>query len=363
MITKAMIMAAGAGTRLIPLTEKIPKPMVPVINTPIIELILKHLSDCGINDVIANTHYCAETIHEAYGGENSLGINFNYVYEDALSGTAGGVKKCEHFFDRGETFVVVSGDALTNVDIHSLYEKHKKSGAMASMALKEVPLEEVSHFGVVVTDSNSRIIEFQEKPRPEQAKSTLVNTGIYIFETEIFDYIPENTFYDFAKNVFPKIMADKRVFCGFKINDYWNDIGTINQYRLSSFELLDGVSGFSMAYRKSNLGWIAGSARISGAVSAERNIIAGENTVVEDNVSFTGGNIIGNGCIIKSGAQIKDSIIWDNVVIEENAVLDNCIVANNAVIKANTALDRNSVIPHDVVISHPEDLYRETLAV
>src|SRR3989339_498171 len=136
-----MIMAAGAGTRLMPLTANIPKPMVPVVNTPIIELILRHLQKFGINDVIANTHYCAEAIHNAFGGKNHLGINFSYVYEKALSGTAGGLKVCGSFFEQGETFIVVSGDALTNVNIEELYKKHKESGALASMALKEVPME------------------------------------------------------------------------------------------------------------------------------------------------------------------------------------------------------------------------------
>lgn len=358
-----MIMAAGAGTRLIPLTAKIPKPMVPVLNIPIIELILRHLQKCGINDVIANTHYCAETIHKAYGDKNSLGINFEYVYEDALSGTAGGVKKCEHFFDAGETFVVVSGDALTNVDIQSLYEKHKKAGALASMALKEVPLEEVEHFGVVVTDENSRIVEFQEKPQPEKAKSTLVNTGIYVFEKEIFDYIPANAFYDFAKNVFPAIMNDDRVFCGFKINDYWNDIGTISQYKLSSLELLKRKTGFQMPYKKSELGWIADSCKIPNDITIESKILVGEGSVIEAGVIFNGGNIIGKNSIIKSDARIKDCIIWDNVVIEENVILDGCIIANNSIIKANTVLEKDSVVPHDVVISRPEDLNMETAGV
>jgi len=356
-------MAAGAGTRLIPLTAKIPKPMVPVMNTPIIELILKHLQNCGINNVIANTHYCAEAIHEAYGGQNKLGINFNYVYEGALSGTAGGVKKCEYFFDKDETFIVVSGDALTNVNIQSLCEQHKKSGALASIALREVPLEEVSHFGVVVTDKNHRIVEFQEKPPVEKAKSTLVNTGIYIFEKEIFDYIPENAFYDFAKNVFPAIMSDNRIFCGFKIDDYWNDIGTINQYKLSSIELLDHAADIPMPYPQSQIGWISGSCKISESASIENRLVVGENSLIEDGVTLQGGNIIGNNCIIKSGAKINGSIIWDNVVIEENVILDSCIVANNSVIKAGTILEKDSVVPHDAVISSPEDLNRETAGV
>lgn len=346
-----MIMAAGAGTRLNPLTAKMPKPMIPIINTPILELILKHLQKYGINDVIANTHYCAECIHQAFGGENHLGINFNYIYEKALSGTAGGVKICENFFEGEKTFIVVSGDALTNVNIDELYKKHKKCGAVASMALREVPFEEVHHFGVVVVDENSRIIEFQEKPKQKEAKSNLVNTGIYIFETKIFDYIPADTFYDFAKNVFPSLMANNEIMCGFNIEDYWNDIGTINQYKSSSFEILEGLTPMEMPYTKSEYGWIAETAKLGEDISFENKLVLGENSIIEDNVVFDGNNIIGNNCIIKSGARIKDSILWNDIVIEENTIIDDCIIANNVVIKANSKLDKGSIVPSDSVVS------------
>jgi len=347
-----MIMAAGAGTRLNPLTANIPKPMAPVINIPIIELILRHLQSSGINDVVANTHYCAESIHNAFGGKNHLGINFSYVYEEALSGTAGGLKKCESFFEKGETFIVVSGDALTNVNIEELSKKHKESGALASMALREVPWEEVQNFGVVIVDENSNIIEFQEKPEQKDAKSNLVNTGIYIFETEIFDYIPENSFYDFAKNVFPAIMQDKKKFCGFKIDDYWNDIGTLSQYKSSSFEILNGMANLQMPYPESKQGWFAETSKISDNVAIEDKIIVGENTVVEDGVIFKGNNVIGNNCLIKSGALLKNSILWNNVVIEENANLEGCILANNVIIKANVQLEKDSIISHDEVVGN-----------
>lgn len=360
MIKKAMIMAAGVGTRLNPLTSKIPKPMVPVANTPIIEIILRHLQNFNINDVIANTHYCAESIHDVFGGKNHLGINFQYIYEKALSGTAGGLKKCENFFDENETFIVISGDALTNVNIKELYEKHKNAGALASMALRKVPEEEVEHFGVVVIDENSRITGFQEKPKQKDAKSNLVNTGIYIFETAIFKYIPENSFYDFAKNVFPSLMANNEIMCGFQIDDYWNDIGTLGQYKSSSFELLDGTANLIMPYSETKKGWLAESSKIGNA-SIENKIVVGEGSVIEDNVVFKGYNIIGNNCIIKSGSQIKDCILWNDVIIEENVILDNCIIADNVNIKANVKIAKDSIVPHDLVITKPEDLYKETI--
>jgi len=324
LIKKAMIMAAGAGTRLNPLTLKVPKPMIPVANVPILEFILKHLQSHGINDVVANTHHLADRIHNVYSGENHLGINFKHVYEPELSGTAGGVKKTEFFFDENETFIVVSGDALTDVDIESLYEKHKSSDAIATLALREVPMEDVEHFGVVVIDKNSRITGFQEKPKTAEAKSNLANTGIYMFEKRIFDYIPANTFYDFGKQVFPDLLNNEERFFAHVINDYWNDIGTIRQYKLSSFEILENKM------------------KCTGAKAI------GENTIIEEGATLSGSNVIGNNCIIKAGAHITNSIIWDNAVIEGNTKINDCIIANNVKICAGNN-ETNSVIAENPV--------------
>ena len=351
-----MIMAAGAGTRLDPLTQKIPKPMVPIANIPIMELILNHLKKFGINEVIANTHSLADQIHDKFGKENHLGINFEYVYEKELSGTAGGVKKCEWFFEQGETFVVISGDALTDINLDALIKKHKDTGAIATMALREVPVNEVSQFGVVVVDNKSRVIGFQEKPAIEQAKSNLVNTGIYVFETDIFKYIPENTFYDFAKNVFPDIMANNDPLCAHVINDYWNDIGTINQYRLSSFDALKGKVTINMPYKESELGWCADNCVISKNAVFNDKLIIGDNTVIEDKVRFYGNSIIGNYCIIKEGAEIRNSILWDNIVIEEGVKLDGCVVASNSRIGRDSILAPGNIIPDGTNVPAQERL-------
>ena len=202
---KAMIMAAGMGSRLEPITLIMPKPLIPVMNIPLMDIILSQLSNIGIKNVISNTYYLSHQIIERYK-KNNLGVHFNYIQEKELSGTAGGMKKCQFFFDKGEDFLVMSGDVLTTADIQKGIEQHKRTGALATIGIKQVPHEKVSHFGVVVTDNDGYISEFQEKPSMDEAKSNFINTGIYIFNYKIFDYIPENTFYDFAKDVFPKLL-------------------------------------------------------------------------------------------------------------------------------------------------------------
>lgn len=350
LIRKAMIMAAGAGSRLDPLTKTTPKPMVPVANIPIMEIILKHLKGFGIKDVIANTHTLAEQIHSTYSGNNDLDVNFEYVYEDKLSGTAGGVKKCQHFLESEDSFLVISGDALTDVNIAQLVESHEKSNAIATMALREVPWEEVKHFGVVVTDNNAKVVEFQEKPPLDEAKSNLVNTGIYVFKKEIFDYIPADTFFDFAKNVFPALFENNEVINTHVLKEYWNDIGTLNQYKLSSFDIFNEQLTIKPDYTKFKTGWTADSAKVDNNCCIEGTAVIGNNTVIEPNVQLNENNIIGNNCVIKSGAKLSNSIIWDNVVIEEDTVLEDCIIADGAVIKRDAKVASGEVIAQNAII-------------
>jgi mannose-1-phosphate guanylyltransferase len=200
---KAMALAAGKGTRLFPLTGEIPKPMAPVVDTPIIEHIFGLLARHGIDEVNVNVYYLADALLAAYGETSSSnGMTINLCREDELKGTAGGVKRLESRFD--DTFVIVSGDALTDVDLGELIAFHKEKGALATIALHRV--YDTSEFGVVDVDEDGNILGFQEKPAPEEAISTLANTGIYVLEPRALEYVPEDAFFDFAKDVFPRYL-------------------------------------------------------------------------------------------------------------------------------------------------------------
>src|SRR5215210_3197079 len=213
MFMKAMALAAGKGTRLFPLTGEIPKPMAPVVNTPIIEHIFDLLAGHGIEEVHVNVHYLAEALLEAYGEESRVGgMTVHLEREDELLGTAGGVKRLASRFD--DTFVVVSGDALTDIDIEELVSFHREKGALATIALHRV--YDTSEFGVVEVDGAGNILGFQEKPDPGEAISTLANTGIYVLEPRALSYIPEDTFFDFARDVFPKFLEAKEKFVGYQ---------------------------------------------------------------------------------------------------------------------------------------------------
>jgi NDP-sugar pyrophosphorylase family protein len=307
---KAMVMAAGMGSRLEPITLTMPKPLIPVMNRPLMDILLSQLKGFGVKEVISNTYYLADKIIDRYSN-NDLGIDFNYIKETELSGTAGGMKKCQFFFNEGEDFIVMSGDVLTTADIKRGLEIHKQSGAIATIGVKKIPHELVSHFGVVVTDENGYISEFQEKPPVEEAKSNLINTGIYIFNYKIFDYIPANTFYDFAKNVFPKLLLDKAINT-FEVYEYWNDIGTIEQYKKSMQNVFNGKYDIE------------------------------HGPIIE---TSTGKYLVGNSEIPNSTKFIGNSVIGNNCSLGENVTLENCIVLDNSEIKSGITLSDCVVLP------------------
>lgn len=339
-----MVMAAGVGSRLDPITKVVPKPLIPIANKSAMELLLSQMANYGIKEVIANTHCLAEQIHKRLGGKTVDGIKFNYLYEEELSGTAGGVKKCESFFDGEKTFLVMSGDGLTNVNLEEIIQSHINSGAIATMGLIEVPMEEVSHFGVVVVDEDGFVKEFQEKPEIHLAKSNLVNTGIYVFEKEIFNYIPANTFYDFAKNVFPSLMENSEKINTYKLSCYWSDIGTINQYKESSFDVVRGKMPLSLPYDVLESGFCSSNAIIPLSIKNEGAFIVGDNTIIEKDVEMYGYNIIGSNCVISSGSVLKNSIIWDGCIVEKNCKIENSIITYNITIKEGSYIPENSII-------------------
>ena len=308
---KAMVMAAGMGSRLEPITLSIPKPLIPIMNKPLMDIILTQLKDLGVNEVISNTYYLADQIINRYE-KNKLGIKFNYIKEETLSGTAGGVKKCQFFFDEGEDFIVLSGDVLTNADIKRGIEIHKKSGAIATIGVKEIPIELVSSFGVVVTGKDGYVTSFQEKPAVEKAKSNLINTGIYIFNYKIFDYIPENTFYDFAKDVFPKLLKDKQINV-FNVSGYWNDVGTIQQYKQSMQDIFNGVCNIGkIDVKDTNLGsYVIGKTKMPKTCRIVGNSVIGSNCKLGEYIML-------RNCIVFDGAEVKTGSEYVNTIILPN---------------------------------------------
>ncbi|HHV63582.1 MAG TPA: NDP-sugar synthase [Peptococcaceae bacterium] len=329
---KAMIMAAGTGTRLRPLTNPLPKPMVPVLNTPVMEYSVKLLKKHGITDIIANTHYNPHYICNYFQQGEDLGVYLQYSYEPKLLGTAGGVKNNRHFLD--ETFFILSGDALTDINLTAMYNFHKKRKALVTIALK--PFREVSQYGVVVTETDGRIVAFQEKPRPDEALSNVVNTGIYLMEPEIFQLIPDG-YYDFGRELFPKLIDLKLDFYGYVTEDYWCDIGSPAFYQQAQVDALQRPS-------------LKENAAKDGVYLLHNSCLTGINSTL-DLSTILGQNVfIGRNCVIGSNVYLNNCVIWDNCILMENAVVENAVIASNCQIGANAFISEGTLVGSNAVI-------------
>jgi len=241
---KAMILGAGKGTRVRPLTNTLAKPMLPILDVPVMEIIIKKLKVNGFNDIVINTSYLSETIENYFKDGSDFGVSIQYSFEGKVIdgirhgeaiGSAAGMKKIQDekdFFD--DTFMVICGDAIIDADFEEAVALHKKNGGISSILLKEVPLDSVNKYGVIELDDTNTIISFQEKPEIKDARSNLVNTGIYIFEPEIFDHIPSGVTYDIGGDLFPDLVEKNLPLYGMNLPFQWIDIGTIEDYYLAN---------------------------------------------------------------------------------------------------------------------------------
>lgn len=315
-VKKAMILAAGVGSRLEPLTNTVPKPITPISNQACMDIILDNLKACGIENVVANTHYLANKIHEFYKKNPILPIEF--LNEATLSGTAGGLKKCEPFFKDEESFVVLSSDGLCDINLNDVIKAHLESNAIATIVTKEISKNDVYKYGVIVTDENNFVTKFQEKPRVEDALSRQINTGIYIFNKRIFEFIPQNTFFDFAKNVFPVLLKNKEKINTYNYKGYWTDIGTIDEYVKCNNDVFENnihLKNINIL----NLG--------NGKLISDTRI---EN--LPKSLILEGNCVIGKNCQIGENVKLKNVIIWDNVTIKSDVTLENVVVGNDFIV-------------------------------
>jgi NDP-sugar pyrophosphorylase family protein len=313
---KAMVLAAGEGTRLRPLTLALPKPMVPVANVPLLVRTLRLLQSQGITDIALNLYHRPEVIRETLGEGSELGVNLHYSAEEKLMGTAGGVKRMEPFLD--ETFLVLYGDNLYHADFTALIALHKEKKALATIATFIAP--DPSACGLVVTESDGQVTRFQEKPPPEEVFTDQANAGIYILEPEIFSYIPADRPYDFGKNVFPALLKKQPgSIYALPLDGYIQDTGTIQSYRKANWDLIDGKAGPAEPA-------IANSVQIhEDAHLYERNII-GANTIIED------------------GVIISKSILWEDCRVEHCARINGAIIGRNVHIGMRASIGQGAVI-------------------
>jgi mannose-1-phosphate guanylyltransferase len=302
-----MVMAAGLGTRLRPLTYEVPKPMVPVANRPVIEHLLVLLGGQGFGEVIANLHWFPETIRERLGDGSALGVDLTYSHEDELLNTAGGVWNVRDYLaGNGDSFLVMAGDALTDVDVEALRAAHQGHDGVATLAVKRVP--NVSEYGVVVTGADGRIQGFQEKPHPAEALSDLANCMIYAFRPEIFDYFPDPPYVDWAKNIFPTLLEHDVPFYVHEIDAYWNDVGSLPEYLRGNLDAIEG--GVRVEAAGELLETFGGEDALErGEPGVSGRVLAADGCEIHPEARLDGPLVLGAGSRIAAGARVKHSVL------------------------------------------------------
>ncbi|MBQ2219479.1 MAG: mannose-1-phosphate guanyltransferase [Elusimicrobia bacterium] len=305
---QAVIMAGGFGTRLRPITCSVPKPMALVANRPMLSHIIELLKQHNFNDLTMMLYYQPEIIKNYFKDGKDLGVSIKYLRPEADLGTAGSVGFAREGLN--DTFLVISGDVLTDFDISKAIEYHKKKKAIATMVLTRV--ENPLQFGVVITDKNGKVERFLEKPSWGEVFSDTINTGIYILEPEVFKYVPENTDVDFSKNLFPQLLKEGKPLYGYIADGYWKDIGNHDEYRFAHYDILD---------EKVKINVLGTKKKING-----KTVILGKNSVIEDGVVVDDNVIVGDNTTIKKGAKIGKSVIGSNVVVEENALILGSVI-------------------------------------
>jgi NDP-sugar pyrophosphorylase family protein len=331
---KAMVLAAGVGSRLDPLTGDIPKPLVPVANFPVMQHLLQLLYRHDFRSVVANLHYLPEKLVEYFGNGNRFGMDLDFRLEEKLSGDAGGVRFCRDFLE-GDTFIVLMGDLLTDIDLSYVLAQHKAKGALASIALKKV--EDVSRFGVALLDEEGFINGFQEKPKKEEALSNLASTGIYVLEPEVFDYIPKQGDFGFGRQLFPQLVQSGLPVLGVEVGSYWSDVGTIEQYWASNIEVLSGklkvdLPGYNLTVRDGHSIYLADGATLDSDVSVEGNVMLGSGAHIGSGVRLIGNVVVGAGTIVEAGCELKDTVLWSATTVARDTKLDCAIVASCGVV-------------------------------
>ncbi|HXW58515.1 MAG TPA: NDP-sugar synthase [Solirubrobacteraceae bacterium] len=321
---RAMVLAAGLGTRLRPLTYQITKPMVPVLDRPVMEHILDLLARHGFEEVIANLHYFPQTIRD-YFGERIV-----YSEEPELLGTAGGVRGCASFFG-DEPFLVISGDALTDIDLTALVARHRESGGIATLAVKQVP--DTREYGVVLHDRDGRVTGFQEKPQPDEALSDLGNCGIYVFEPAIFDYFPQGLFADWAQDVFPALLDNDVPFHVHEVREYWNDIGSLGELRQGTFDALAGNLRLDVEGQEARPGvLVAGGSRLPDDLEVDGAAWIGRDVQIGAGVRLLGPLVVGDGARLGDGAMLRASILLPGTEVAPGAILIDAIAGHDRIV-------------------------------
>ena len=351
---KALILAAGRGTRVQPLTDAIPKPMIPIVHKPVMEILIEQLREHRFDEIVVNTSHLASEIENYFRDGARLGVQIAYSFEGYKSngkitsqplGSAGAMRKIQAhsgLFD--DTFAVVCGDAVVDVDLTALLAFHRAKKSIATIALKSMPDEQLQNYGVALRDNEDRIVEFQEKPQRGEARSPFVSTGIYLFEPEILSWIPPEGAYDIGSQLFPRLAAAGERIYGIELPAFqWFDIGRLQDYHSTVMQAMMGeIRSFKIAGRRiAKDVWIGPHVRANfGSLKVSGPAYIGGSAEIGDGCTLVGPVVVGAGAVIGSGTYLERSIVLDQTRISPLSYLENKVIGGDFCISTDgTVLD------------------------
>ena len=355
---KAVIMAGGFGTRIQPLTSNLPKPMIPLMNRPIMLHIVELLKKHHITDLVMLLYHQPNVIKNFFRDGADFGVKITYVTPIEDLGTAGAVKYAEKFLD--ERFLIISGDLLTDFNLKKIIDFHEDRKALATITLTSVkdPLQ----FGVVITDKDKRITQFLEKPGWGEVISDTINTGIYLLEPEIFKYIPSGENFDFSQDLFPLLLKNHEALYGLTVKGYWRDIGNTDSYREAHHDIFRGKVNIRIDEAKQDL--VGKDLRIGVDVRLDDAVLVEGTVVIGDNSQVLGGSqikdtVIGRNCAIEPGVKLSRCVIWDNVYVKKGAKIVDSVLCNNVRVGQGVVIEEGGIVADDTSIGEEAYLKRD----
>jgi mannose-1-phosphate guanylyltransferase/phosphomannomutase len=344
---KAVIMAGGEGTRLRPLTSNAPKPMLPIANRPMMEHVIHLLKRHGFDEIVVTVAFLASHITTYFGDGSELGVSIRYADEPIPLGTAGSVGNAREFLD--ETFLVISGDVLTDIDLGKVLAFHRERGSMATIGLTAVdnPLE----FGIVITRDDGSIERFLEKPTWGQVFSDTINTGIYVLEPEIFDYIPSGRSVDFSGEVFPALLEAGKPLYGAVVDGYWEDVGTLEAYLSAHKDVLDQKVVVDIPGFRVNEGvWLGEGAEVSPDAEVQAPCVIGPGCIVDAGCRLGEYTVLGSNVRVLRDAELERTVVHDNVYVGPGSRIRGAIVGRSSSIRSNVRVDEGVVMGDEVFV-------------
>ncbi|MFA9459325.1 sugar phosphate nucleotidyltransferase [Thiohalorhabdus methylotrophus] len=342
---KAVIMAGGQGSRLRPLTEGIPKPMIPILGRPMMEYILEAVRDAGITDILVTLHYRPNLIQDYFGDGSDWGVNIDYAIEENPLGTAGSVKNGAHFLD--DTFLIISGDALMDYDLGALMDYHARSEALVTFCLARV--QDPSEFGIVVTGDDGRVQRFQEKPGPSEVFTDTVNTGIYVMDPRVLEDVPADTEFDFSHDLFPALLDRGEPLMGYVAKGYWNDIGNVDQLAQSTWDLLEGLVDLPIPGEEiRSKVYVEGTAHVEDGCSLQGPAWIGRDAILRSGAVVGPYAVVGRHSEVDAGARVRRSIVLDSSYVGEHAEIRGSFCGNRVLLEQEVEVEQGAVLADDV---------------